>query len=92
MDHAKRHLTTSITTLNHLHMLAGGVDSLEWVYLNLGTEILRKFPIVITSDLVYDLHRWYSWVYYSVISGAEKNVLSFYCILQHVKLKQEHFI
>lgn len=31
LDHAKRHLTTSITTLNHLHMLAGGVDSLEWV-------------------------------------------------------------
>uniref|UniRef100_A0A671KS25 Vacuolar protein sorting-associated protein 53 homolog n=1 Tax=Sinocyclocheilus anshuiensis TaxID=1608454 RepID=A0A671KS25_9TELE len=29
LDHAKRHLTTSITTLNHLHMLAGGVDSLE---------------------------------------------------------------
>lgn len=29
IDHAKRHLTTSITTLNHLHMLAGGVDSLE---------------------------------------------------------------
>lgn len=32
LDHAKRHLTTSITTLNHLHMLAGGVDSLEYVY------------------------------------------------------------
>lgn len=31
LDHAKRHLTTSITTLNHLHMLAGGVDSLEYV-------------------------------------------------------------
>ncbi|XP_075956208.1 vacuolar protein sorting-associated protein 53 homolog [Anarhichas minor] len=29
LDHAKRHLTTSITTLNHLHMLARGVDSLE---------------------------------------------------------------
>ncbi|XP_057271706.1 vacuolar protein sorting-associated protein 53 homolog isoform X3 [Pezoporus wallicus] len=29
LDHAKCHLTTSITTLNHLHMLAGGVDSLE---------------------------------------------------------------
>uniref|UniRef100_A0A8C0WT21 Vacuolar protein sorting-associated protein 53 homolog n=1 Tax=Castor canadensis TaxID=51338 RepID=A0A8C0WT21_CASCN len=29
LDHAKRHLTTSITTLNHLHMLAGGVNSLE---------------------------------------------------------------
>ncbi|NXN99220.1 VPS53 protein, partial [Rhinopomastus cyanomelas] len=29
LDHAKRHLTTSITTLNHLYMLAGGVDSLE---------------------------------------------------------------
>lgn len=29
LDHAKRHLTTSITTLNHLHMLAGGVDNLE---------------------------------------------------------------
>ena len=29
LDHAKRNLTTSITTLNHLHMLVGGVDSLE---------------------------------------------------------------
>ncbi|XP_078741843.1 vacuolar protein sorting-associated protein 53 homolog, partial [Lampetra fluviatilis] len=29
LDHAKRHLTTSITTLNHLHMLVGGVDTLE---------------------------------------------------------------
>uniref|UniRef100_A0A0B7A4F2 Vps53 N-terminal domain-containing protein n=1 Tax=Arion vulgaris TaxID=1028688 RepID=A0A0B7A4F2_9EUPU len=28
LDHAKRHLTASITTLNHLHMLVGGVDSL----------------------------------------------------------------
>ncbi|XP_055339700.1 vacuolar protein sorting-associated protein 53 homolog [Paramacrobiotus metropolitanus] len=29
LDHAKRHLTASITTLNHLHMLVSGVDSLE---------------------------------------------------------------
>ena len=29
LDHAKRNLTSSITTLNHLHMLVGGVDSLE---------------------------------------------------------------
>ena len=29
LDHAKRHLTTSITTLNHLHMLVGGVEQLE---------------------------------------------------------------
>jgi hypothetical protein len=29
LDHAKRHLTTSITTLNHLHMLVGGVDTLK---------------------------------------------------------------
>ncbi|ESO97342.1 hypothetical protein LOTGIDRAFT_214182 [Lottia gigantea] len=29
LDHAKRHLTSSITTLNHLHMLVGGVDSLS---------------------------------------------------------------
>lgn len=29
LDHAKRNLTTSITTLNHLHMLVGGVDSIE---------------------------------------------------------------
>ncbi|XP_033627751.1 vacuolar protein sorting-associated protein 53 homolog isoform X2 [Asterias rubens] len=29
LDHAKRHLTSSITTLNHLHMLVGGVDALE---------------------------------------------------------------
>jgi len=28
LDHAKRHLTTSIKTLNHLHMLVGGVDAL----------------------------------------------------------------
>lgn len=28
LDHGKRHLTASITTLNHLHMLVGGVDSL----------------------------------------------------------------
>jgi len=28
LDHGKRHLTSSITTLNHLHMLVGGVDSL----------------------------------------------------------------
>ncbi|RDD44739.1 Vacuolar protein sorting-associated protein 53-like protein [Trichoplax sp. H2] len=28
LDHAKRHLTSSITTLNHLHMLVGGVHSL----------------------------------------------------------------
>ena len=28
LDHAKRNLTTSITTLNHLHMLVGGVDTL----------------------------------------------------------------
>ena len=28
LDHAKRNLTSSITTLNHLHMLVGGVDSL----------------------------------------------------------------
>ncbi|XP_074640960.1 vacuolar protein sorting-associated protein 53 homolog [Tubulanus polymorphus] len=29
LDLAKRHLTTSITTLNHLHMLVSGVDSLQ---------------------------------------------------------------
>ncbi|UYV74517.1 VPS53 [Cordylochernes scorpioides] len=29
LDHAKRHLTTSITTLNHLHMLVEGVASLQ---------------------------------------------------------------
>jgi hypothetical protein len=29
LDHAKRNLTMSITTLNHLHMLVGGVDSLN---------------------------------------------------------------
>ncbi|XP_060068692.1 vacuolar protein sorting-associated protein 53 homolog [Ylistrum balloti] len=28
LDHAKKNLTGSITTLNHLHMLVGGVDSL----------------------------------------------------------------
>ena len=28
LDHAKKNLTTSITTLNHLHMLVGGVESL----------------------------------------------------------------
>ncbi|XP_048777650.2 vacuolar protein sorting-associated protein 53 homolog [Ostrea edulis] len=29
LDHAKKNLTSSITTLNHLHMLVGGVDSLS---------------------------------------------------------------
>jgi len=29
LDIAKRNLTSAITTLNHLHMLAGGVDSLQ---------------------------------------------------------------
>eukprot|EP00055_Hartaetosiga_balthica_P000960 m.137889 g.137889 ORF g.137889 m.137889 type:complete len:853 (-) comp12605_c0_seq1:139-2697(-) len=29
LDNAKRNLTTSITTLNHLHMLIGGVDNLR---------------------------------------------------------------
>lgn len=29
LDHAKKHLTASITTLNHLHMLVSGVDTLE---------------------------------------------------------------
>ncbi|OQV21214.1 Vacuolar protein sorting-associated protein 53-like protein [Hypsibius exemplaris] len=29
LDHAKKNLTASITTLNHLHMLVGGVDTLE---------------------------------------------------------------
>ena len=33
LDHGKRHLTSSITTLNHLHMLVGGVDSLQYVML-----------------------------------------------------------
>ncbi|RXM92816.1 Vacuolar protein sorting-associated protein 53-like [Acipenser ruthenus] len=45
LDHAKRHLTTSITTLNHLHMLAGGVDSLEVkaAQTELGQQILADF-------------------------------------------------
>ena len=29
LDYAKHHLTASITTLNHLHMLVGGIDSLN---------------------------------------------------------------
>ena len=29
LDCAKRNLTTAITTLNHLHMLVAGVDSLK---------------------------------------------------------------
>lgn len=29
LDTAKRNLTAAITTLNHLHMLTGGVDSLQ---------------------------------------------------------------
>lgn len=29
LDHAKRHLTASITTLNHLHMLVEGVEALR---------------------------------------------------------------
>lgn len=45
LDHAKRHLTTSITTLNHLHMLAGGVDSLEWV-----THQTTNYPPIIEKN------------------------------------------
>ncbi|XP_046839737.1 vacuolar protein sorting-associated protein 53 homolog [Xenia sp. Carnegie-2017] len=29
LDYAKKHLTNSITTLNHLHMLVGGVEGLQ---------------------------------------------------------------
>ena len=29
LDHAKRNLTASIATLNHLHMLVGGVSTLQ---------------------------------------------------------------
>jgi len=29
LDCAKRNLTAAITTLNHLHMLVGGVDNLQ---------------------------------------------------------------
>ena len=29
LDHAKRNLTASIATLNHLHMLVGGVGTLQ---------------------------------------------------------------
>lgn len=34
LDHAKRHLTVSILTLNQLHMLVDGVEKLQYVYLN----------------------------------------------------------
>ena len=29
LDQGKRNLTAAVTTLNHLHMLAGGVDTLQ---------------------------------------------------------------
>lgn len=29
LDYAKRHLTTSIKTLNHLHMLIGAIDTMQ---------------------------------------------------------------
>ncbi len=52
LDHAKRHLTSSITTLNHLHMLVGGVDSL-WSVLcaraNMFTEVPGKVFVVFIS-------------------------------------------
>ncbi|XP_073171676.1 vacuolar protein sorting-associated protein 53 homolog isoform X2 [Lepidochelys kempii] len=52
LDHAKRHLTTSITTLNHLHMLAGGVDSLEVkaAQNELGQQILADFEEAFPSQ------------------------------------------
>uniref|UniRef100_A0A8C0KAA8 Vacuolar protein sorting-associated protein 53 homolog n=1 Tax=Canis lupus dingo TaxID=286419 RepID=A0A8C0KAA8_CANLU len=57
LDHAKRHLTTSITTLNHLHMLAGGVDSLEYftsrvkaAQTELGQQILADFEEAFPSQ------------------------------------------
>lgn len=31
LDCAKRNLTSAITALNHLHMLAQGVDSLKYI-------------------------------------------------------------
>ena len=34
LDCAKRNLTAAITTLNHLHMLVGGVDNLQYVLTN----------------------------------------------------------
>ncbi len=61
LDHAKRHLTTSITTLNHLHMLAGGVDSLEYVYskclLPGSVHLLKDCLIVLFPS--YDSKRQY---------------------------------
>ncbi|KAG9328649.1 hypothetical protein JZ751_011624 [Albula glossodonta] len=90
LDHAKRHLTTSITTLNHLHMLAGGVDSLEWVpppregvvkaaQSELGTQILADFEEAFPSQG-------------SKRPGGPSNVLRDACLVANVldpRIKQE---
>ncbi|KAM7399407.1 hypothetical protein PAMP_018680 [Pampus punctatissimus] len=81
LDHAKRHLTTSITTLNHLHMLAGGVDSLEVkaAQSELGTQILADFEEAFPSQG-------------SKRPGGPSNVLRDACLVANVldpRIKQE---
>ncbi|XP_044059784.1 vacuolar protein sorting-associated protein 53 homolog isoform X2 [Siniperca chuatsi] len=81
LDHAKRHLTTSITTLNHLHMLAGGVDSLEVkaAQSELGTQILADFEEAFPSQG-------------SKRPGGPSNVLKDACLVANVldpRIKQE---
>ncbi|KAM4647995.1 vacuolar protein sorting-associated protein 53 homolog isoform 3-T4 [Amazona ochrocephala] len=81
LDHAKRHLTTSITTLNHLHMLAGGVDSLEVkaAQNELGQQILADFEEAFPSQGTKR-------------PGGPSNVLRDACLVANVldpRIKQE---
>ncbi len=68
LDHAKKNLTLSITTLNHLHMLVGGVDSLAALadkcqygdaahLLAAITEVQQHFARYMHIDRVQDLAR-----------------------------------
>jgi len=50
LDHAKKNLTSSITTLNHLHMLVGGVDSLTYVLKHLIHFVDNQSGIFFVTD------------------------------------------
>ncbi|XP_072265998.1 vacuolar protein sorting-associated protein 53 homolog [Pyxicephalus adspersus] len=81
LDHAKRNLTTSITTLNHLHMLVGGVDSLEVkaAQTELGQQILADFEEAFPSQGTKR-------------PGGPSNVLRDACLVANVldvRIKQE---
>eukprot|EP00052_Salpingoeca_macrocollata_P024764 m.223021 g.223021 ORF g.223021 m.223021 type:complete len:878 (+) comp22314_c4_seq5:1676-4309(+) len=68
LDYAKRHLTSSITTLNHLHMLVGGVESLHIMskerqyrdaanLLSAVVNVMEHFQQHMEVERVKDLHR-----------------------------------